>query len=51
MISIKGMDEQLGIMPTQQALQRANDENLDLVMINKDAEPPVVKIIDYGKFK
>lgn len=50
-ISIKGMDEQLGIMPTQQALQRASDENLDLVMINKDAEPPVVKIIDYGKFK
>lgn len=51
MISIKGMDEQLGIMSTQQALQRANDEGLDLVMITKDAEPPVVKIIDYGKFK
>ncbi|CAN0059087.1 unnamed protein product [Pylaiella littoralis] len=50
-ISIKGMDEQLGIMPTQQALQRASDENLDLVMINKEADPPVVKIIDYGKFK
>ncbi|CAM9902282.1 unnamed protein product, partial [Hapterophycus canaliculatus] len=50
-ISIKGMDEQLGIMSTQEALQRASDEGLDLVMITKDAEPPVVKIIDYGKFK
>ncbi|CAB1100869.1 unnamed protein product [Ectocarpus sp. CCAP 1310/34] len=50
-ISVKGMDEQLGIMSTQQALQRASDEGLDLVMITKDAEPPVVKIIDYGKFK
>lgn len=50
-ISIKGMDEQLGIMSTQQALQRASDEGLDLVMITKDADPPVVKIIDYGKFK
>eukprot|EP00752_Nemacystus_decipiens_P006913 g6207.t1 len=50
-ISIKGMDEQLGIMSTQEALQRADDEGLDLVMITKDAQPPVVKIIDYGKFK
>lgn len=50
-ISIKGMDEQLGIMSTREALQRASDEGLDLVMITKDAEPPVVKIIDYGKFK
>ncbi|CBN75133.1 conserved unknown protein [Ectocarpus siliculosus] len=50
-ISVKGMDEQLGIMSTQQALQRASDEGLDLVMITKDAQPPVVKIIDYGKFK
>lgn len=50
-ISIKGMDEQLGVMSTSQALQRAQDEGLDLVMISEEADPPVVKIIDYGKFK
>lgn len=50
-ISVKGMDEPLGVMPTSEALQRAEDEGLDLVMISPGAEPPVVKIIDYGKFK
>eukprot|EP00904_Undaria_pinnatifida_P004305 jgi/Undpi1/13876/HiC_scaffold_9.g03527.m1 len=45
------MDEQLGVMSTSQALQRAQDEGLDLVMISDEADPPVVKIIDYGKFK
>lgn len=45
------MDEQLGVMSTSQALQRAQDEGLDLVMISEEADPPVVKIIDYGKFK
>lgn len=50
-ISIKGMDEQLGIMSTEEAIDRAQNEGLDLVMISADAEPPVVKIIDYGKFK
>lgn len=50
-ISVKGMDEQLGVMSTAQALARAQDEGLDLVMISADADPPVVKIIDYGKYK
>lgn len=50
-ISVKGMDEQLGIMSTSEALDRAQELGLDLVMISPDADPPVVKIIDYGKFK
>lgn len=51
MISVKGLDEQLGIMPTETAFERAQEEGLDLVMITEEANPPVVKIIDYGKFK
>ena len=38
-------------MPTAQALQMAIDAGLDLVEINGSATPPIVKIIDFGKFK
>jgi translation initiation factor IF-3 len=41
----------LGVMPTSQALQTAVDANMDLVEINAAAAPPIVKIMDYGKFK
>ena len=41
----------LGVMPTQQALQIASDDGLDLVEINANNVPPIVKIMDYGKFK
>lgn len=41
----------LGIMSTRDALKLALDQNLDLVEINPKAQPPVCKIIDYGKFK
>jgi translation initiation factor IF-3 len=47
---IKG-DEQLGIMATVDALQLAEQANLDMVEIAPTANPPVVKIMDYGKFK
>lgn len=40
-----------GIMPTPQALQMAIDAELDLVEINATSIPPIVKIMDYGKFK
>ncbi|OJU63482.1 MAG: translation initiation factor IF-3 [Armatimonadetes bacterium 55-13] len=43
--------QQLGIMQSRQALQMARDEGLDLVMVSPTAQPPVCKIIDYGKHK
>lgn len=41
----------LGIMDTYKALKQAQDAGLDLVEINPKAQPPVCKIMDYGKFK
>jgi len=41
----------LGVMPTPQALQLAIDADMDLVEINATNVPPIVKIMDYGKFK
>ncbi|MFQ5729080.1 MAG: translation initiation factor IF-3 [Waddliaceae bacterium] len=43
--------EQIGILTLKEALQKAEDEGLDLVEIVPDANPPVCKIIDYGKFR
>ncbi len=43
--------EQLGIMPTYKAQALADEAGLDLVKIAPKAQPPVCKIIDYGKFK
>jgi translation initiation factor IF-3 len=43
--------EQLGVLPIEQALERAQAEGLDLVEVNPMAKPPVCKIMDYGKFK
>ena len=43
--------EQLGIMSREEALGLAEEKNLDLVCIAPKAEPPVCKILDYGKFK
>ena len=40
-----------GVMPTAQALQMAIDADMDLVEINATNIPPIVKIMDYGKFK
>jgi len=42
---------QLGIMAPDKALVMAQQEGLDLVEISPTATPPVVKIMDYGKFK
>lgn len=42
---------QLGIMPTDQAQRIADNEGLDLVEIAPQADPPVCRIMDYGKFK
>lgn len=43
--------EMLGVMQTQEALRRAQERGLDLVEVNPKAEPPVCKILDFGKFK
>lgn len=43
--------EQLGVLDTRDAIQRARSKGLDLVEISPNANPPVCKIIDYGKFQ
>jgi len=43
--------EQLGVMPTQQALETARSQELDLVEVAPEAQPPVCRIMDFGKFK
>jgi translation initiation factor IF-3 len=42
---------QLGIIPVRKALELAAQEHLDLVEVAPNADPPVCKIMDYGKFK
>lgn len=43
--------EQIGVLPLYEALARAEQEGLDLVEISAGSNPPVCKIIDYGKFR
>ena len=43
--------QQMGIYPTVQAQRIADDEGLDLVEIAPNADPPVCRIMDYGKYK
>lgn len=42
--------ENFGVMPLSQALARAQDAGLDLIEISPNAQPPVTKIADYGKY-
>jgi translation initiation factor IF-3 len=51
-VRVVGSDgEQVGIMPTYEALKIAQEENLDLVEVSPNAKPPVCKIMDHGKYK
>ncbi len=43
--------EQLGIMSSAEALEKAVEAELDLVMISPTAKPPVCRIMDYGKYR
>ena len=43
--------DQLGVMPTHEALRLAEEKGLDLVEISPRAFPPVCRIMDYGKYK
>ena len=42
--------QQIGILPPFEALKMAREQNLDLVEISPTAQPPVCRIMDYGKF-
>jgi translation initiation factor IF-3 len=42
---------QLGILPSREALRIAQEKGLDLVLVAADANPPVAKIMDYGRHK
>ena len=51
-VRLVGADgEKLGIMSSREAYQKAVEAGLDLVKIAPKAQPPVCKIIDYGKYK
>jgi len=51
-IRVLGPDgENFGIMPTREALTKAREMGYDLIEVSPNANPPVCKITDYGKFK
>ena len=45
------MGEQVGVVPIGRALEMADEVGLDLVEVSPNADPPVCKLLDYGKFK
>jgi translation initiation factor IF-3 len=49
LIGVNG--EQLGVVPTSQAMEMAREANLDLVEVAPNERPPVCKILDYGKLR
>jgi translation initiation factor IF-3 len=49
LINEKG--EQVGITPTAEAMEYAFSKNLDLVEVAEQADPPVAKVMDYGKYR
>jgi translation initiation factor IF-3 len=49
LIGVKG--EQLGVVPTDEALRLAQEAEVDLVEVAPAAQPPVCRLLDYGKFR
>ena len=47
---IDATGEQAGVMPLAEAIQMARDEGLDLVEVSPTADPPVCRIMDFGKY-
>ncbi len=43
--------EQVGVVPVSDALRRAENAGLDLMEVSPNADPPVCKILDYGRFR
>jgi translation initiation factor IF-3 len=51
-VRVIGVDgEQMGILPVEEALNAAEEQGLDLVEVAPNSRPPVVRIMDYGKYK
>ena len=51
-VRLVGADgEMIGVVPLEEAIEKAFDYGLDLVAISPNADPPVCKILDYGKYK
>lgn len=49
--AIDDAGQQLGIIPTREAIRLATEKGLDLVEVQPNTKPPVCKIMDFGKFK
>ena len=51
-VFVVGSDgEKLGVMPTSTAIAKAKEEELDLILVAPKVNPPVAKILDYGKWQ
>jgi translation initiation factor IF-3 len=51
-VRLVGADgEQIGILPRDEALERAREADLDLVVVAEQATPPVCRLLDYSKYK
>jgi translation initiation factor IF-3 len=51
-VRVVGADgNQLGVMPTQQAIRLAQEQGLDLVEVSPTSRPPVCRVMDFGKYK
>ena len=48
---VSGKGEQLGVMDTREAIEKAKSFGLDLVEVASKADPPVCRVVDYGKWK
>ena len=48
---IDGEGENLGVLYTREAIEQANEAGLDLVEVSPNADPPVCKFLDVGKFR
>jgi len=51
MVRVVGDEKQLGILPLEEALAQATRAGLDLVEVAPNADPPVCRMMDYGKFR
>src|SRR5210317_1907639 len=51
-VRVIGSDgEQVGVVPIEQAMEMAEEDGLDLVEVSPTAEPPVCRIMDFGKYR